>query len=144
MVFKRRNYYSRLNKWNICFTNCYKTYENLKFTISKFRNETKNMWIWKPLYEKSLTPPKSLTFRRDVASPGYGLWCLFLTRAKQEEDRGGELWALRRGEVSVETHTQILLSYLSYVHIFEYTMLHYLYSHTLEIKFQNRLWVRTP
>ena len=23
-------------------------------------------------------------------------------------------------------------------------MLHYLYSHTLEIKFQNRLWVRTP
>ena len=85
MVFKGQSWYFRLYKWNICFTICYKTDENLKFTILKLRNEfkvvlihfirktetiflnfqTKNMGIWKPLYRKSLTPPKGLTFRSD-------------------------------------------------------------------------------
>ena len=43
VVFKLRTQYFRLNKWNICSTNCYKTYENLKFTISELRSEIKNM-----------------------------------------------------------------------------------------------------
>ena len=55
-----------------------------------------NMWIWKTLYEKSLTPQKSLTFRSD----GSGLWIL----------------------VSFSN----ALSYLIYVHIFRYAMIHYL------------------
>ena len=38
----------------------------------------------------------------------------------------GRALELRIGEVSVGIHTQILLSYLIYVHIFKYTMLHYL------------------
>ena len=38
MVFKGQSKYFRLNKWNICSTNYYKTYENLKFTILKFSN----------------------------------------------------------------------------------------------------------
>ena len=41
-----------MNKWNICSTNCYKTYENLIFTISKLRSETKNMRIWKLLHSR--------------------------------------------------------------------------------------------
>ena len=85
MVFKGKFWYFRLYKWNICFAIYYKTDQNLKFTILKLRNEfkvvlihfirkterifsnfqTKNMGIWKALYEKSLTPPKGLTFRSD-------------------------------------------------------------------------------
>ena len=75
-IFVRVNHKSELyfclNKWNICLTNCYKSYENLKFTISKLGSETKNVWIWKALFENSLTPPKGLTFR----SGGSGLWIL--------------------------------------------------------------------
>ena len=42
VFFKWKNKYYRLNKWNnICFTNCYKTYKNLKFTILKFSNACK-------------------------------------------------------------------------------------------------------
>ena len=118
----------RLNKWNICSTNCCKTYENLKFTISKLRSEskmvlihfirknrrifsnfhTKNMCIWKPLYEKSHNPPKYLTFRSD----GSGLRILvsfsiaFGTEKKEE--------------VSMETWAKILLynnNTLFYVYI---------------------------
>ena len=85
VVFKGQSWYFRLYKWNICYTICYKTDENLKFTILKLRSEfkvvlihfirkteriflnfqSKNMRIWKPLYEKSLTPPKGLTYRSD-------------------------------------------------------------------------------
>ena len=31
VVFKRQSYYFRLNKWDICSTNCYKTYYTVLF-----------------------------------------------------------------------------------------------------------------
>ena len=112
VVFKRRNYNFRLNKWNICSINCYETYENLKFTISKLRSETKNIWIWKS------------TFRSDGSR--FRILVSFSNACKKKRKIEGRASALRGGEISVETHTQILLSYLIYVHIFKYTILHYL------------------
>ena len=41
----------------------------------------------------------------EVTTPDYEFLCLFLTRAEQEEDRGG-LWHWEEGRVSVEAHTQ--------------------------------------
>ena len=107
-----------MNKWNICSTNFYKTYENSKFTVSKLRSETKNMSIWKPLYEKSLTPPKGLTSRSD----GFGLRILvffFLTRAKQKNDRGVSFGTEKRGGFQwkhihkYQYHTLFIFKYLS-------------------------------
>ena len=107
VLFKRRSIYFRSNKWNICSTNFYKTYKNSKFTISNLRSETKNMWIWKPMYEKSLTSLKGLTFR----SNGFGLNILmyFLTRAKQKENRAESCDAEKRGGFSGNTHTNIII-----------------------------------
>ena len=66
---------------------------------------TKNMWIWKPLYEKSLTPPKGLTFRSD----GFGLRILVsFSNAWQTNKRKRGLSTEKRREVSVETWTQII------------------------------------
>ena len=82
-------------------------------------------------------PALMLEKKRDY----YEFLCLFLTRAKQEEDRGGHgHWQEGRFQWK---HTQILLSYLIYVYIFKYAMIHYSKIAQAWIKFQNRLWVRT-
>ena len=130
-----------MNKWNICSTNCYKIYENLKFTISELWSETKNMWIWKPLYEKSLTPPKGWTFRSE--SSGLRILVSFSNPCETKGRYREGLWHWEEGRFQRKhTHTNIIIIPYSHSYIWVWNATLFIIAHAW-IKFQNRFWVRT-
>ena len=111
MVFKGQSWHFRLYKWNICYTICYKTVENLKFTILKFRTEfkvviihfiRKTERIFSNFHTKILESKNH--YMKNHSEKEF--LCLFLMRHS-------------------ETHTQILLPYLIYVRILKYAIIHY-------------------
>ena len=133
MVFKHRSWYFRLNKWNICstitVTNPTKIWNSLhqNCEAKQWICESENHYMENHSLHQKVKPS-------EVTTPDYEFLCFLLTRAKQEEDRGG-LWHWEEGKVSVEKHkyyyhTSFMFTYLS-------THWHTIYkSHILELNFR--------